>query len=122
MEDLYTLDDHNSARHLADNFERIWAEEKLLAVNSVTGVPSTAGSSETETTSHAQPVSVYRVLYRQFGVRYLLAGLLHFVQAAASISSPVIIGLLTQFVSDSKDEGTRQPLWLGMVYAIVFFM
>ena len=116
QDDLYELGEDFKAEKMALDFSRIWDEEQKLLDERKAA--ATGGASE----NIPEHVTVTRVLYRQFGRLYSIIGVFHLIQAAANISSPLIVGALTQFVENMQSGGDKPPMLQGYLYAFVFLL
>lgn len=101
QETLYDLAPNNSASYLSEKFEKRWNEIKMA--------------------NPSAPVNVSPLLFGLFGKQYIRFGLLHLIQAATNIASPVVIGLITSFVQTSASN-QAPPVWMGFVWCVVFFV
>ena len=80
--DLFELTPDLKSATLSADFERLWAEEKSK--------------------NPELPVSVFKIIYRQFGRLYAFIGIYHLIQAAANISAPIFVGLITSFAENTE--------------------
>ena len=109
--ELYTLKPDIQSELLADEFERLWREQRQHQ-------PITSSN------EHSAEISSYQVLKKQFGKRYAVIGVFHLIQAAANISSPVIMQALLNFAVQTTNPAVtdKPPLVQGIVYAAVLFV
>lgn len=119
-DDLYKLRDDICCDTLVKRFDELWEEEVKIQKE----LHSKATSNTDESTAPPEiKVSSLKVLWKQFGKLYAIIGVFHLIQAAANITSPVLISLLTGFAQRliAEPNGKNPPLWEGALYSLAVF-
>ncbi|ORX52502.1 hypothetical protein BCR36DRAFT_324258 [Piromyces finnis] len=95
--DLYLLDPKFEEKKLADNFYKEWDKELIKRKDNP---------------------SILKTFIRVFGPKWIPSGILKFFSDCCNLTSPIILELLLNFVSNN----TNEPAYKGWIYAVVLFV
>ncbi|OUM67296.1 hypothetical protein PIROE2DRAFT_40198 [Piromyces sp. E2] len=95
--DMYLLDPKFEEKKLADNFYKEWDKELVKRKDNP---------------------SIVKTFIRVFVPKWIPSGILKFFSDCCNLTSPIILELLLDFVSNN----TNEPAYKGWIYAIVLFV
>ncbi|CAG8597957.1 26658_t:CDS:2, partial [Dentiscutata erythropus] len=106
-DDLYVLDDARSAKVITNKFEVEWKKE-------------------TQKIATGKKPSLLKALYKVLWAKFCLAGVCRFVSDMLIVTSPLVLKLILNFVSEAYfanlNNGIQPPAYVGYLLIIAMFL
>ncbi|KAI9138244.1 P-loop containing nucleoside triphosphate hydrolase protein [Paraphysoderma sedebokerense] len=123
-EDMYRLSDQYSAELLCEQFELLWKEEEERT-KKILNDASQKQLTDKQKKKLPKVPSLFRTLFKAFGWKWVLAGLLKFVGDIAQTTSPLLLRYVIQFIAESQPVNPSQtipPEYVGYLLVVGMFL